>query len=99
MMAVSVTLIAELLLLSLASAGIAYLSIAIWCVWRFQPGGVVDPLYRPALTILKPLCGAAPELLDCLRSFCRQDHPGLQIVFGVADAADPALPIVRRIMA
>jgi ceramide glucosyltransferase len=95
----SVTLIAELLLLSIASAGIAYLALAIWCVWWFQPGGAADPFYRPALTILKPLCGADPGLLDCLRSFCRQDHPGLQIVFGVADAADSALPIVRRIMA
>jgi ceramide glucosyltransferase len=98
MMAVNVTLIAELPLLSLAGAGIAYLASAIWCVWRFRPGGAAHPSYRPALTILKPLCGADPDLLDCLRSFCRQDYPGLQIVFGVADAADPALPIVQRIM-
>jgi len=96
---VSVTLIAESLLLSLAGTGIAYLAWAIWCVWRFRPGGEAHPSYRPALTILKPLCGAYPDLLDCLRSFCRQDCPGLQIVFGVADAADPALPIVRPIMA
>ncbi len=95
----SVTLIAESLLLSLAGTGIAYLAWAIWCVWRFRPGGEAHPSYRPALTILKPLCGAYPDLLDCLRSFCRQDCPGLQIVLGVADAADPALPIVRRIMA
>jgi len=97
-MAAGVTLIAETLLLSLASAGIAYLVLAIWCVWRFRPGGAADPFYRPALTILKPLCGADPDLLDCLRSFCGQDYRGLQIVFGVADATDPALPIVRRIM-
>jgi ceramide glucosyltransferase len=90
---------AELLLLSLAGAGIGYLALAISCVWRFRPGGDSDPNYRPGVTILKPLCGADPDLYACLQSFCRQDYPELQIIFGVAGSSDPALPIVRRIMA
>jgi len=93
------TVSAELLLFSFGGAGIGYLALAIWCVWRFRPGGESDPGYRPGLTILKPLCGADPELYECLRSFCRQDYPDLQIIVGVADSSDPALPIVRRIMA
>jgi ceramide glucosyltransferase len=52
---------------------------------------------RPAISILKPLCGAEPHLLEGLRSFARQDYPQLQIVFGVRDAADPAIEVVRQV--
>jgi ceramide glucosyltransferase len=51
----------------------------------------------PAVTILKPLCGDEHELYECLRSFCDQDYPQLQIVFGVADGADPAADVVGRL--
>jgi len=54
-------------------------------------------LMRPGVTILKPLCGAEPKLYECLHSFCRQDWPQLQIVFGVRDPADPAVAVVRRL--
>jgi ceramide glucosyltransferase len=57
------------------------------------PGAVA----LPPVTILKPLCGAEPRLYECLRSFCNQAWPQLQIVFGVRDAADPAVGVVRRL--
>lgn len=57
------------------------------------PGAV--PL--PGVTILKPLCGAEPRLYECLRSFCNQAWPQLQIVFGVRDPGDPAVAVVRRL--
>jgi ceramide glucosyltransferase len=51
----------------------------------------------PPVTILKPLCGAEPETYAYLRSFCDQDYPEYQVVFGVANAGDPALAIVERL--
>jgi ceramide glucosyltransferase len=33
-----------------------------------------------------------------LRSFCCQDHPDVQIVFGVKDPDDPVIHVVRRLM-
>jgi ceramide glucosyltransferase len=56
-----------------------------------------DAMARPGVTILKPLCGAEPQLYECLRSFCCQAWPRLQIVFGVRDPADPAVAVVRRL--
>jgi ceramide glucosyltransferase len=53
---------------------------------------------RPPVTLLKPLCGMEPDLYLNLRSFCLQDYPDYQIVFGVRDAADPAIAHVRRLM-
>jgi ceramide glucosyltransferase len=52
---------------------------------------------QPAVSILKPLCGAEPETYACLRSFCDQAYPQFQIVFGVCDADDPALGVVSRL--
>lgn len=52
---------------------------------------------RQPVTILKPLCGLEPGLETCLRSFCTQDYPAYQIVFGVADANDPVLTVARRL--
>lgn len=53
---------------------------------------------RPPVTILKPLCGIEPNLYENLESFCRQDYAGaVQVVFGVQNAADPAIAVVRRL--
>jgi ceramide glucosyltransferase len=52
----------------------------------------------PAVTLLKPLKGRGLDLYANLASFCRQDYPGpVQIVFGVTDPSDPAVPIVQRV--
>jgi len=50
-----------------------------------------------AVTILKPLHGREPETYECLRSFCDQEYPEFQVVFGVSDIDDPALAIVKRL--
>jgi ceramide glucosyltransferase len=67
-------------------------------VWRAY---VARPPQRqstqPAVTILKPLCGAEPELYTHLRSFCRQEYPDYEIIFGVLDPNDPAIPVAERL--
>jgi ceramide glucosyltransferase len=62
----------------------------------------ISPVHRPTerlrpITVLKPLCGAEPDTYECLRSFCVQVFPDYQVVFGVSDANDPVVPIVRRL--
>lgn len=52
---------------------------------------------KPPVTILKPLYGAEPETYGCLLSFCDQQYPVFQIVFGVADASDPVVAIVKKL--
>lgn len=55
------------------------------------------PNFTPAVSILKPLKGADPEIYEAFRSHCEQDYPEYEIVFGVADPQDPAAEAVRRL--
>jgi ceramide glucosyltransferase len=52
----------------------------------------------PPLTVLKPICGLEAELYENLRSFCEQDYPAFQVIFGVAERDDPALAVVERVV-
>src|SRR5690242_12397019 len=82
-------LIATIGVTSLALAAVyALLALVAVLVWRAR--GVVGAAVRlPPVTVLKPLCGTEPGLYEHLRSFCQQDYPEFQIVFGVGDASDP----------
>lgn len=51
----------------------------------------------PPVTVLKPLCGADPNLRENLESFFTQNHPRFELVFGATDADDPALAVVREL--
>ena len=84
-----------------ALAGSAYALFAIWAARGFAraaPGR--PPATYPPVTVLKPLHGTEPGLHASLASFCAQNYPArLQIVFGVADPADPAVATARRLIA
>ena len=66
-------------------------------VTRFAARARIRPARLPPVTILKPLCGDEPLLEEALASCCCQTYPAFQIVFGVQDAADPALTIAQRL--
>jgi ceramide glucosyltransferase len=80
-----------------ASAAAYTVAAAIAVRVKLKTDHCVRPGEAPAVTILKPLCGDEHELYECLRSFCDQDYPDFQIVFGVADGADPAAEAVSRL--
>jgi ceramide glucosyltransferase len=81
--------------------GCIYALVAAFAARRFVAAATVAPASSlPAVTILKPLYGAEPNLHANLARFCVQDYPGpVQIVFGVSDRADPAIAVVREIVA
>jgi len=72
--------------------GIGYTLLAGVLIGRFFARPGIEPTSFPAVTIVKPLHGMEWALAGNLQSFCEQDYPGpIQYLFGVHDAADPAL--------
>ena len=57
-----------------------------------RPAGTLERY--PPVTVLKPLHGDEPLLMDALMTFCRQDYPHVQLVFGVSHPHDPAVAMV-----
>ena len=82
-----------------AGAGLLQSAIGWWAVLRYSRADGKSGLALPPITLLKPLHGDEPLLEQALASFCDQDYPSFQIVFGLHDAADPAALVVRRLRA
>jgi ceramide glucosyltransferase len=82
-----------------AIASLGYTAAAIACSAHFARRERETAGQQPPVTILSPLYGAEPQLEENLRSFADQRYPDVQIVFGVAHADDPALPIARAVQA
>jgi len=81
---------------------LASLAYSVACLVRllaFRRSPAPPGTFTPKVTILKPVCGSDPTLLGCLRSFFTQDYPEYQVVFGVRDPNDPALPVIRQVLA
>ncbi|MGR4064956.1 MAG: bacteriohopanetetrol glucosamine biosynthesis glycosyltransferase HpnI [Vulcanimicrobiaceae bacterium] len=85
-------------MLVLCICGIVYLTLALYGVVRFDRRVVPPANSWPGVTILKPVHGLEAELFENLSSFCNQDYPRFQVIFGVQRHDDPALGIVRRVI-
>lgn len=81
---------------SVASIGYATLALARTRAFVQRPRSTTA--FMPSLTVLKPICGDEPCLYENLRSFCEQQYPSFQILFGVRADGDPAIPVVRAVM-
>jgi ceramide glucosyltransferase len=53
----------------------------------------------PAVSILKPLKGLDPSAAENLSSFCTQDYPCYEVLFGFRDRDDPAIPLAATVAA
>jgi ceramide glucosyltransferase len=57
------------------------------------------PRIWPDVSILKPLHGAEAQLSETIETYFDQDYPGkVQVVFGVQNPQDSAIPIVRSLI-
>jgi ceramide glucosyltransferase len=59
------------------------------------------PIQRPLppVTLVRPLCGIDNYAAETLRSTFEIDYPDCQILFCVASAKDPIVPLVERLIA
>ena len=83
-------------------SGVGYYSLCLWGAGRFlreRRSARRAPVFTflPPVSMLKPLKGTDPEMYEGFRSHCLLDYPEYEIVFGVSEADDPAVELVKRL--
>lgn len=81
-----------LLILHLLSVGLAFRA----C--RQQPPASAD-IDAPMVSIVRPVCGLENHLEETLRSSFLLDYWSYEVIFCIESADDPAIALVRRLMA
>lgn len=95
------SLILSVILTLITIGGIVYYLLAFVCArgqWNKRKKISGEASFQlPPIALLKPLCGAEPELESCLESFFTQDYPEFEILFAVRTQADPAVKVVDHL--
>ena len=82
-------------IVALAYLSMAGLLIATWRYRRFLlTPSPIDLAYHPKVALLMGVRGVDPELAAHVESLFRLDYPDYEIVFAVAEADDPAAPLL-----
>lgn len=92
--------ILEIVLLSIIAFGLVYTAVAtaILLVQRVRSGKrhcVIEAC--PPVSVFKPLKGIDEDLEQNLRSFFELEYPTYELLFGVNDTDDPAIPLVLKL--
>jgi ceramide glucosyltransferase len=66
--------------------------------FRCSPRPPHELQYASPVTLVRPVCGLDNFVADTLKSSFELDYPNYEIVFCVACANDPVVPIVRRLI-
>jgi ceramide glucosyltransferase len=91
----------HMFMLVIASGSLLYYVVAMLAVVRFFSPERRKKLcsYTPPVSVLKPVRGVDFASYENFQSFCRQDYPEYEILFCVNELDDPAVPLIRRLMA
>lgn len=67
------------------------------CARRALATRAPSATWFPPVSILKPVRGVDFEARENFISHCEQHYPDYEVLFGVADADDPAVPLIREL--
>ena len=82
-----------------AASALYYLGVILACL-KFRRRSITARAREqavPPVSILKPVRGLDPHLEDNLRAHLEQSYPTFEILIGVADPDDPAIPVAEAL--
>jgi ceramide glucosyltransferase len=93
-------------LLVVATFPLIFYLLAIFAAFSFARGAKAQasptpptPTFEPPVSILKPVHGVDFASYENYASFCTQDYPNYEILFAVNDESDPAISVIKRLIA
>ncbi|MFP5230480.1 MAG: bacteriohopanetetrol glucosamine biosynthesis glycosyltransferase HpnI [Acidobacteriota bacterium] len=82
----------------LTVAGLGYYLIALWSARAYLRRRRFPAGFAPPVSILKPLHGLDPGMLEAFASHCHQNYPAdYELLFGVSRLDDPAAAVVEQL--
>lgn len=86
------------ILLGLCALSWAYWLVA-WASLRSVLGArpTRGEAFTPPVSILKPVKGVDAGAMENFQTFCAQDYPDYELLFGVAEQNDPAVELIHRL--
>ncbi len=76
------------------------IAISMLVLWRYRRQTLRQPATEhPALTVLRPVCGVEPGLARTLESTFTGRADEYEVIFCVAKPDDPAIPVIRDLIA
>lgn len=96
---IMITALEILLLLLISGSIVFYLACAICTLQFFTSAEEVTDTPKPPVSVMVPACGVDAGAWDNWSSLCRQDYPVYEVLFGVTDPQDPAVPVLETLVA
>jgi len=91
------TMMEKLLLTLLVASWLYWLAALIMVHIFFNERHESDLNFTPPVSILKPVKGVDAQAYENFVSFCRQDYPEYEVIFGVMDPDDPVIPVIKHL--
>jgi len=87
--------------LIVATFPLIYYLLAIFAALAFSRTAETQasPPFEPPVSILKPVHGVDFATYENYASFCTQDYPDHEILFAVNEKSDPAVAVIKRLIA
>jgi ceramide glucosyltransferase len=91
-------LAAAFFLIATTSVHVASIAMAAWRLRRSAAGDCQPFQKLPPVSLVRPLCGIDNYATDTLRSTFALDYPRYEILFCVASAKDPVIPLIETLL-
>jgi len=86
--------------LGVAAIPFIYYFLALYSSWRFfRPTGKSSQNldFTPPVSNLKPIRGLDAEAYENFASYCNQDYPDYELLFGIGDGDEAVLDVIERL--